>query len=310
MNGVASRALRAGKWLVFATVGLLFAAAIAGIALAPARADPALAAKAPPPPAIDTAPGSGRPTLILLHGAGLNAHMWDPVIRHLDPRWRVIALDLPGHGARMDEDYSVAAAARAVAAAAERAAPAPVVLAGDSLGGYSAMAGAELVPPAQLRGLVVCGASAVIPAHLGPLEWAQRLLFRLMIAFGDPDELAARALARFGVAPADAAVIRRFGVNLSEVEIAVDALGGEDFRPRLRRIPQPVLFMNGDGDTGRVAEEPSFVAAAQHGSSHRFTHTGHGVSMLRPAAFAAELDAFAERVFAPGPDPYLAFETP
>ena len=310
MKTLVARAWRIVLWLVLALVALLLAATVAGLALAPPRAVPSLADKPPPPPVIDTAPDSDKPTLILLHGAGLNAHMWDAVIRHVDPRWRVVAVDLPGHGTRQDEDYSVDAAARTVAVAAERVAPAPVVLVGDSLGGYSAMAGAALVPRQQLRGLVVCGASAVIPAHLGILEWAQRLLFRLIIAAGNPDTLAARALAKYGVAPDDAAVIQRAGVNLSEVEIAVDALGGADFRPQLRRLPQPVLFMNGEGDTGRVAEEPSFVAAAQHGSSHRFLGTGHGVSMLRPADFAAQLNGFAQRVFVVGPDPTLAFETP
>ena len=310
MSRFATRAWRVAKWLLVALAGLLLAGVAAGFALAPAHADPALAAKVPPPPAIDTAPGSGKPTLILLHGAGLNAHMWDPVIRHLDPRWRVIAIDLPGHGARSAEDYTVAAAARSIEAAAALVAPAPVVLAGDSLGGFSAMAGAERVPPTQLRGLVVCGASAVIPEHLGTGEWAQRLLLRLMIAAGDPKQLATGALARFGVAPQDAVVIARYGVNLSQVEIAVDALGGADFRPRLRQLPQPVLFMNGDGDAGNVDEEASFVAAAQDGRSHRFLDTGHGVSMRRPAAFAVQLDAFAERVFAASPDPYAAFMTP
>jgi len=310
MKTLAARALRVGLWLVLALACLLLAATIAGLALAPPHADPKLALQAPPAPAIDTAPGSDKPTIILLHGAGLNAHMWDPVIRNLDPRWRVIAVDLPGHGARIAEDYTVDSAARTVAVAAERVAPAPVILVGDSLGGYSAMAGAARVPRRQLRGLVVCGASAVIPAHLGAGEWAQRLLFRLLIAVANPKTLATRALAKFGVAPDDAVVIQKHGVNLSEVEIAVDALAGDDFRPRLRRIPQPVLFMNGDGDTGRVAEEPSFVAAAQNGSSHRFLDTGHGVSMRRPEDFAAQVNAFADRVFTRTPDPYVAFETP
>lgn len=40
------------------------------------------------------------PTLVLLHGATLNSHMWDAVRRDLNPKYRVIAPDLPGHGAR------------------------------------------------------------------------------------------------------------------------------------------------------------------------------------------------------------------
>ena len=40
------------------------------------------------------------PTLVLLHGATLNSHIWDAVRRDLNPKYRVIAPDLPGHGAR------------------------------------------------------------------------------------------------------------------------------------------------------------------------------------------------------------------
>ena len=41
--------------------------------------------------------------VILVHGATLNARSWDPVRRLIDPRLRVLAPDLPGHGARRDD---------------------------------------------------------------------------------------------------------------------------------------------------------------------------------------------------------------
>jgi len=41
--------------------------------------------------------GSG-PTLVLLHGWGLNLRVWDRLAAALRERFRVIALDLPGHG--------------------------------------------------------------------------------------------------------------------------------------------------------------------------------------------------------------------
>ena len=41
-----------------------------------------------------------RPCLILIHGATLNGCMWNPVRRALDPRWDVLAPDLPAHGSR------------------------------------------------------------------------------------------------------------------------------------------------------------------------------------------------------------------
>jgi len=42
--------------------------------------------------------GSGKP-LLLLHGVGMCAEAWQPQLEALSPHARVIALDLPGHGA-------------------------------------------------------------------------------------------------------------------------------------------------------------------------------------------------------------------
>ena len=38
------------------------------------------------------------PDILLLHGAGASAHSWAPLIPFLTEQYRVIALDLPGHG--------------------------------------------------------------------------------------------------------------------------------------------------------------------------------------------------------------------
>src|SRR5882757_10133913 len=41
--------------------------------------------------------GSG-PDLVLLHGWGLNIRVWDGLVQELGDRFRMIAVDLPGHG--------------------------------------------------------------------------------------------------------------------------------------------------------------------------------------------------------------------
>jgi len=46
---------------------------------------------------LDSGP-AGAPVVILLHGFGDNAFSWDGWTAHLATRYRVIALDLPGHG--------------------------------------------------------------------------------------------------------------------------------------------------------------------------------------------------------------------
>lgn len=41
---------------------------------------------------------SSKPTLLFIHGLGLNKNIWNSTIQQLSPHFRCIALDLPGHG--------------------------------------------------------------------------------------------------------------------------------------------------------------------------------------------------------------------
>lgn len=53
---------------------------------------------------------AGRPTLVLLHGGGANAHWWDHLAPTLAERFHVVALDFRGHG---DSDFPETAVAGA-----------------------------------------------------------------------------------------------------------------------------------------------------------------------------------------------------
>ena len=241
-------------------------------------------------------PVDERPVLILLHGAGLNARMWDPIIRKLDPHVRVVALDLPGHGVRRDEVFTLEAAQALVIQVAQSVAPAPVVLAGDSLGGYVAMASASGILQEQLRGLVLAGCSANFDPADRWRVWRQLTMARLTMAVTSEERLATLALNRFAVAPETQQKMRESGLRLWAVEEAFEALRPVDFKTLLSRIQQPVLIVNGDGDLKAIAHEAEFLAVAQQGTSHRFVGTGHGVSLLRGADFAGLINAFTHQV--------------
>jgi pimeloyl-ACP methyl ester carboxylesterase len=42
--------------------------------------------------------GCGEPTLIFIHGWALDRRIWDDEAKRLSPRYRVVTLDLDGHG--------------------------------------------------------------------------------------------------------------------------------------------------------------------------------------------------------------------
>ena len=118
------------------------------------------------------------PTLILVHGFGASVHSWDGWTKGLSDRYRVISVDLPGHGlTEAPEDYapSMRRFADDVRAFVEAKAIDRFVIAGFSMGGHVA-AKYALAYPDSTQGLILIGAAG---------WWDERadgvpLLFRLM----------------------------------------------------------------------------------------------------------------------------------
>lgn len=242
-----------------------------------------------------------QPTIILIHGATLNGASWAPVRRRLEPRWQVLAPDLPGHGSRRGEPFTLQGAVDTVVAAARSVGPAPVLLAGDSLGAYTAQAAAAALPREQLKGLVLGGASQ---EFRGPPLWPHQLkalMFRLMFALKDERSMVeARlpgVLRELGLDEADVRATMDAGVSMAVFPQAVKELRRFDFKSRLAAIEQPTVFVNGDKDAFHVRGEAAYVAAARDATVHRFADCDHGVSLRRSSEFAALVDGLARRVF-------------
>ena len=242
-----------------------------------------------------------KPTIILIHGATLNGASWAPVRRALEPEFNVLAPDLPGHGARRGERFTLRAAVDTVVAAVESVAPAPVVLVGDSLGAYTAQAAASRLPQERLKGLVLGGASQDFG---GPRLWphlAKAWLFRLIFALRDEQKVVALKMPalltnEFRLEPADVKATLDAGMSLSVFPQAMKELHNVDFRGKMAAITQPILFVNGDKDTYHTSGETTYVIAAQDATVERFADCEHGVSMRRSADFAGLVRQFAQRV--------------
>jgi pimeloyl-ACP methyl ester carboxylesterase len=247
------------------------------------------------------------PVLVLLHGATGNGRMWDPVVRELPAHYKVLTPDLPGHGARSAETFTLAAAVEAVAEAVRSVAPAPVVLGGDSLGGYVSMAAAAVLPRDQVRGFVLAGCSANLTgAALMPL-YARMALNRLLVGlFGEKrllGERAVKAFGKLGILEADARALLAAKVNIRAFPDCVRALAHVDFAAMVAAIPQPALFINGSKDGVMIRQHERFVAAARQPRSFIFDGVEHGVSLRRARAFAGLVDQFAHQVMTSPPVP-------
>jgi pimeloyl-[acyl-carrier protein] methyl ester esterase len=106
--------------------------------------------------------GTGR-DLVLLHGWALHSGVWNEAMPALHQRFRVHAVDLPGHGlSRGACPGTLDAAACEIADAT----PAGAVLCGWSLGGLVAQRIARLAPQ-RIRGLVLVGSTPCFMAREG-----------------------------------------------------------------------------------------------------------------------------------------------
>ncbi|MBT2691932.1 alpha/beta hydrolase [Bacillus sp. ISL-55] len=91
--------------------------------------------------------GKGDP-IVLIHGFAGSKHYWDRIIPELAIEYRVVAVDLPGHGdSGMGKDsYSIEDMASTIKELLDQLGLDKVTMFGHSLGGYITLAFADLYP--------------------------------------------------------------------------------------------------------------------------------------------------------------------
>jgi len=99
--------------------------------------------------------GSGEPALVFIHCWTCHRGFWDAQVAHFAPRYRVVRLDLAGHGDSGGgrNDYTIAAFAEDVVAVIDALGLKQVVLIGHSMGGPVALQ-AEKTLGARVLGVV------------------------------------------------------------------------------------------------------------------------------------------------------------
>ncbi|MHA3684440.1 alpha/beta fold hydrolase [Leucobacter sp. HY1908] len=150
------------------------------------------------------------PRLVALHGAGLNAHSFDPMLIALGEP--ALAVDLPGHGRsswREDADYGPATLATDLAPALTQLAPGPHVLLGHSLGALAAVMLAAAAPDRVTQLILVDMTPGVRP---GRDAGSVTEFIQGQRSFESVDEMVERAIA-FGIGSDRAALTRGVSLN-------------------------------------------------------------------------------------------------
>jgi pimeloyl-ACP methyl ester carboxylesterase len=246
------------------------------------------------------------PALVLLHGTRRTRGMWHHQLRGLADAYRVIAVDLPGHGALADVPFRLADASALVRSIIDDAGGGRAIVIGQSLGAYVGMDLAASHPD-RVAGLVLANASGE-PRSIA--RRAPRTVGSYLLVAATE-----RLRSRGGHGPGDGAVEDASGeaddsgdggAPLSPATNgwlfkggtrAMVAALGETFIPRLAAYPGPTLLINGEDDLLFRRGEQAFLAAAANGRLEVVPGCGHLVSEDRPDAFNAAVRRFAAEVY-------------
>lgn len=108
-----------------------------------------------------------NPTIVLIHGSSDSLLTWRSVIDRLEGDYRILTLDMPGHGLsgpHINDDYSASAMMEAVTALVNHKDVDTFVIGGNSMGGWISWRYA-LAHPDRVNGLILMDASgAPLPA--------------------------------------------------------------------------------------------------------------------------------------------------
>lgn len=227
-------------------------------------------------------------TVVMVHGIRTSATMWRAQVEHLRHRGiDAVALDLPGHGTRMAEMFSLDAAIATIDGAVRDAAMrGRVLLVGHSMGGLLSIAyvGATDRPPVD--GFIAASCTAI------PRGVALRTYRTLARGF---DRLPRRG------APIAEWVLDRtlpsetradFGAGgyaYDAQDTALRSLSVLDLLDALGRIDVPTWFVNGQFDQLRVNER-LFASLVPGAELIVVPRTSHLVTAMRPRVFNAVLD--------------------
>lgn len=251
--------------------------------------------------------GTG-PDLLLIHGWGLHAGIWKPLLPLLERHFRVTRVDLPGHGrSGWQGEETLDAMVEAVLAVA----PATASWLGWSLGGLVA-ARAAVLAPARVAALVEIASS---PCFVRRPGWQSAMLPALLDTFAA--ELAedyARTLKRFLALQVrgsenSAAVLKMLRAlmlaqgepHAAALRAGLELLRTTDLRDRLGEIDCPVLLLAGERDTlVPVAAMQSACAAFQDAQLQVIEGSGHAPFIAQPRQVAGLLTDFLCKEIAPG----------
>ncbi|MGV8884887.1 MAG: alpha/beta fold hydrolase [Microbacteriaceae bacterium] len=224
-------------------------------------------------------------SVVLVHGLRTSSSLWRAQRIALEQRgFEVHTPDLPGHGSRMNERFSIDAAVHTIESSVADATGSPFLV-GFSLGGYLSLHYAGLAER-PVRG-ILAASCATQPTRIVLDAW--RAAAAVIHRFPDRglalNNAAVRAFVRD---PQLARDVIAGGVALEVMDDALRELRVLNVRRSLASIGQPVWLVNGTLDHFRL-QERSYLRAARNGRLVHIPGATHMVTVTRSEQFTRVL---------------------
>ncbi len=233
--------------------------------------------------------GRGRP-VALVHGAGGRGEVWLPQLTGLGDVARLLAVDLPGHGATAGQSCrSVDAYAAWLIGLLDAMALERVALVGHSMGGAIAQTIA-LEHSERLRGLVLVGTGARL-----------RVLPRILELLRDDPPAGATLLASLAYSPRTPRGVVIEAERVLHATPPLVTLGDFlacdrfDVMAKVGAVRAPTLVLVGRDDRLTPPKYAAFLAASIRGARLvEIAGAGHFPQLEQPAAVNAAMRAFLD----------------
>ncbi|TIN24982.1 MAG: alpha/beta fold hydrolase [Mesorhizobium sp.] len=255
--------------------------------------------------------GSGAPVL-LIHGVGMNATIWQDQIVSMKERYDLIAIDMLGHGTSPlpPEHAALSDFADQALRLLDHLGLASVSIVGHSMGALVALEIA-LLAPSRVRSIVCLNAVFRRPATLSQ---AVRERAAALGTHGDPSAIAATLARWFGdplpESLAGAAATARAALEGVDPEgyartYRLFAHADAQHADALAGLAVPALFMTGSDDSNSTpAMSAAMARLAPHGQCLVLSGERHMMAMASPEKVTHHISAFLDdEAAAPQADP-------
>lgn len=232
--------------------------------------------------------GKGETAVIFIHGAFVDRSSWRNQMKPFSAKYRVIAVDLAGHGesGKNRKKWNIFNFAEDIRAVIEKENIRKAVLVGNSLGGMVALETARLVPD-KVLGIVA--ADTFQDFIMPPPAYIHQQARALASDFSGTMRKMVRSLFHKDVEPALYAEIEKKMLNhSSQMVVALfESYATYDLLDAAKKVPHPIRCIIGDMHPPQMEKNrevhPDYDAVV-------IPHTGHYPMLEKPELFNRHLE--------------------